>query len=253
MKVPSALQFVLDLFGPAPEPVDRIQKAEPSRLQGGVPVEYSNRRRRGWRLVRENGQWVCQAPEALRQAPPEIQADLQEWIRSAARPFPGSRRRRRECERRIFAWMSPRVPDRVPRGTSQGRALDLQELFEEINGLHFEGRLRATVRWSPRLGGLSTHQELSTQEGVRHLITISRAYDGEEVPRMAVGGVLFHEMCHIAYPPRQGRGGKRMVHHKEFRVAERLYPHWVQWRDWEKAHLLKRLRKMSKDLMTSHF
>jgi hypothetical protein len=148
--------------------------------------------------------------------------------------------------------MAPRVPDRLPRGDSQGLALDLQELFDELNDRHFEGRLQAIVRWSPRLGGLSTHQELATRDGVRHLITISRAYDGKEVPRLAVGGVLFHEMCHIAYPPRPGRGGKRMVHHKEFRMAERQYPHWEQWREWEKSHLVKRLKKLSKTLMTGH-
>lgn len=251
LMVRSAFQFVLDLFGPAQEPVSAAKVVERS-ADSAVPVVFSSRRRRGWRLVRENGHWICQAPEAMRQAPADIQADLQEWIRAAVRPFPGSRRRRRECERRIFAWMAPHVPDKVPSGSSRGAALDLQELFAELNNSHFQGRLEATVRWSPRLGGLSTHQELKTREGRVHLITISRAYDGEDVPRLAVGGVLYHEMCHIAHPPRPGSGGKRMIHHKEFREAERQYPQWIQWREWEKSYLHKRLKKMSKVLMTGH-
>lgn len=252
----SALQFVLDLFEPSPP------EALPSRSPGSqsplgllgrqeVPIHYSRRRKRGWRLVKENGVWICQVPEVLRSAPERIQADLQDWIRAALRPFPGSRKRRKECEQRIFAWMGPHVNDRVPEENSRGQCLDLQELFQELNQGHFEGRLVAMVRWSPRVGGLSTHQELRTEDGRRHLITISRAYDGPEVPKVAVAGVLFHEMCHIAVPPRPGRGGKRMVHHKEFRVAERQFPGWLQWREWEKLHLARRVRKLSRLLTTS--
>jgi hypothetical protein len=211
-----------------------------------VPVEYSSRRRRGWRLTREGGRWVCQAPAALLDAPPEVHDDLQAWIRTVLKPHPGSRARRKEIERRIFAWMAPRAPDRMPSGSSRGAALDLQELFAELNGAHFGGALDATVRWSPRVGGLSTHQELRTGDGIRHLVTISRAYDGADVPRVAVAGVLFHEMCHIAHPPRPGRGGKRMVHHKEFRQAERKFPGWTEWRDWEARHLARRVRRLAR-------
>jgi hypothetical protein len=139
----------------------------------------------------------------------------------------------------------------VPEENSRGQALDLQELFQELNHAHFQGQLLAMVRWSPRVGGLSTHQELRTKEGGRHLITISRAYDGTDVPRAAVAGVLFHEMCHIAVPPRPGGGGKRMVHHKEFRLAERQFPEWAQWREWERTHLARRVRRLGRLLTTS--
>ena len=252
----AALQFVLDLFeGEPPTPVLRdppkVPPNPPIQQNQEVPIQYSSRRKRGWRLVKEDGHWICQAPQALRQAPPQIQSDLQDWIRSALRPSPGSRNRRKESERRIFAWMNPYVMDRVPEENSRGRAMDLQKLFQELNLAHFQGGLEAMVRWSPRVGGLSTHQELRTKDGIRHLITISRAYDGEDVPQVAVAGVLFHEMCHIAVPPRPGRGGKRMVHHKEFRMAERQYPHWTQWREWEKKHLARRVHRLSQVLTTS--
>lgn len=147
--------------------------------------------------------------------------------------------------------MGPHMTDRVPEGNSRGQCLDLQELFQELNSKHFLGRLQAMVRWSPRVGGLSTHQELRTAQGHRHLITISRAYDGADVPIEAVSGVLFHEMCHIAFPPRPGRGGKRMVHHKEFRMAERQFPAWLAWREWEKLHLAKKVRRLNHLLTTS--
>lgn len=263
MGVRSAFQLVLDLFGagtstaPAEPRVERPSSLRPTppsppAAPAGpvVPVVYSTRRRRGWRIVKEGGVWICQAPQTLRDAPPEIHSDLQEWARTVLKPHPGSKARRKEIERRIFAWMAPHSPDRDPVGNSKGETIDLQELFQELNRNHFEGRLEAFVRWSPRVGGLSTHQELKTRSGPRHLITISRAYDGKDVPRVAVAGVLFHEMCHIAHPPRPGRGGKRMVHHKEFRLAERRFPGWEEWRAWEARHLARRVRRLERLLIS---
>ena len=251
----SAFQFVLDLFEAQPQrsppPIRRSISSPPDpEKTNEVPIQYSRRRKRGWRLVKDNGHWICQAPEALREAPPPIQSELQDWIRASLRPFPGSRKRRKESENKIFAWMSPQMTDRIPEGNSKGRCLDLQDLFQEMNLAHFHGGLQAMVRWSPRVGGLSTHQELRTAGGHRHLITISRAYDGDDVPKVAVSGVLYHEMCHIAFPPRPGRGGKRLVHHKEFRVAERQFPGWVEWREWEKKHLVRRVHRLSQRLTT---
>ena len=252
----STIQLVLDLFGHQSAPVrpdsGEGRPAPDPPKDSGVPLVFSTRRRKGWRLVKERGIWVCQVPEALRASPPEIQVDLRDWIRFSLHPFPGSRKRRKDIERRIFAWMGTQVPDKVPTGSSRGQALDLQDLFAELNLTHFQGRLEAVVRWSPRVGGLSTHQELRTADGPCHLITLSRAYDGLDVPRVSVAGVLFHEMCHIACPPRPGRGGKRIVHHKEFRLAERRFPGWVEWRDWEKKHLARRVRHLGQSLTTSH-
>jgi hypothetical protein len=252
----STIQLVLDLFGRESSSLRvALGKDAPARVPSRdpeVPLVFSARRRKGWRLVKEEGGWICQVPEALRESPAEIQTDLREWIRSSLHPFPGSRKRRRDMERRIFTWMGSRLPDRVPPASSRGRALDLQDLFTELNEVHFQGMLEAVVRWSPRIGGLSTHQELRTIDGTRHLITISQAYDGYDVPRVSVAGVLFHEMCHIAHPPRPGRGGKRIVHHKEFRMAERKFPGWVEWREWEKKHLARRVRHLGRLLTTSH-
>ena len=251
----SALQFVMDLFEPSqPPPTHRVPDSIPTppgaQNATDVPIQYSRRRKRGWRLVKEDGHWICQAPDALRQAPPPIHSELQDWIRASLRPFPGSRKRRKESEHKIFAWMGPHMRDRIPEGNSRGQSIDLQELFQEMNLLHFQGRLQAMVRWSPRVGGLSTHQELRTEDGHRHLITISRAYDGADVPVVAVSGVLYHEMCHIAFPPRPGRGGKRMVHHKEFRLAERRFPGWDEWRAWEARHLARRVRRLERLLIS---
>ncbi len=141
--------------------------------------------------------------------------------------------------------------EKVPTARPQGHCWDLKVLFDGLNHTYFQGRLEAVLRWSPKWGGLSTHQSLRTPTGHVHLITIARAYDAAEVPQFAVEGVLFHEMCHIAHPPRQGGGAKRVIHHKEFREAERKYVQWTQWRDWERKHLRRRV-KLGQNLLTSH-
>lgn len=243
-------QFVLDLFSDVPSPAKipeaQIPKSAGPKLKRTYPVHFLSRRRRSWQLVKLQGDWICQAPAILEQAPLDIQMALQDWIHSALHPFPGSIQLRRRSQEKIFAWMATRVKDRVPRVESKGLALDIQSLFDAYNAEFFGGALAARVRWSPRIGGLSTHQALKTADGIVHLITISRAYDGADVPEFAVGGVLFHEMCHIAHPPRVGSGRRRVVHHQEFREAEKTFPQWEQWRHWERTHVHARLRTLAK-------
>ncbi|MBK9579381.1 MAG: SprT-like domain-containing protein [Fibrobacterota bacterium] len=249
------IQGVLDLFGSDPQPRVILPRATAPRsappVGQSVARELSSRRKRGWSLVRKEGRWVCLVPSALMGAPPDIQQQLDEWIRAVLHPSPGSRARKQQSQKVIFAWMEPRTLEKVPVARPEGHAWDLQVLFDGLNQAYFEGRLEAVLRWSPKWGGLSTHQSLRTQHGHVHLITIARAYDATDVPKFAVEGVLYHEMCHIACPPRAGTGEKRVIHHREFREAERKYEHWTLWRDWERKNLRRRVKR-GHHLLTGH-
>lgn len=44
------------------------------------------------------------------------------------------------------------------------------------------------------------------------------------IPDEVVLHVIHHELMHIKHPPIDGSGSKRIVHHKEFRKAERAFP-----------------------------
>lgn len=215
----------------------------------GVTFEFPPRLRKTWRLVRRRGGWVCEVPRVFEQAPPEVQKDLELWVVCALRPSPGSRAKKKAAQIRIFQWLSPQVTEKLPVAGGVGETWDLQELFDSLNQIYFGGCLQAVVRWSPKVGGVSTHRKVEVDGKGHHVLTISRAYDGPTVPWVAVAGVLYHEMCHIVHPPRSsGVGRRRHVHHPEFRKAERSFDGFEAWRSWESQHLHRELRKIRKRL-----
>ncbi len=217
-------------------------------LSSEVRFEFLPRLQKTWRLNKSKGRLVCQLPKVFVNAPDSIRQDMMLWIHSVTHPSPVSRRRKREAQTRLFEWLSPLAPDKIPKGQAKGKTWDLRELFDGLNQAYFQGQLQAVVRWSPQVGGLSTHRKIQKDQTSHHILTISRAYDGPGVPRVAVEGVLYHEMCHIAYPPRQGQGSRRHVHHKAFREAERRFAGFAAWREWEAKHLHRELRILRKGL-----
>lgn len=193
----------------------------------GVPVKVAPRLKRGWRLERNAGHPELVVPKHLEDPPEEIALALSRWVRSVLHPSPGSRLRQKEAAREVFAWMGE-TGERLPREESKGSHWDLRPLFDELNATYFEGRLEAVLRWTPRAGTTSTHRKAAG----RDLITVSSRFDGPQVPREAVLGVLSHEMLHIALPPREG-ALRRHVHHQAFRRAERAFPFHAAWMAWE--------------------
>jgi hypothetical protein len=53
-------------------------------------------------------------------------------------------------------------------------------------------------------------------------IILSRLLDSDQVPRLTVEYVMFHEMLHLRFPV-EHRGARRCVHTREFKVAERQF------------------------------
>ncbi|MDR0330193.1 MAG: hypothetical protein LBH93_00575, partial [Chitinispirillales bacterium] len=49
-------------------------------------------------------------------------------------------------------------------------------------------------------------------------------------------------MLHIAIPPRTVNG-RRVIHGRDFKAAERKYPLYNQWIKWEKENMGKLLTK----------
>ncbi len=228
--------------------IDSDALAKWNLLNPEIRFEFIPRLHKTWRLNKTRGRLVCQLPKVFAMAPDSIRQDMLLWIHSVTHPSPVSRRRKRETQTRLFEWLSPHSPDKVPQGKAKGQTWDLRELFDGLNQTYFQGQLQAVVRWSPQVGGLSTHRKVQKDQISHHILTISRGYDGADVPRVAVEGVLYHEMCHIAFPPKPGQGARRHVHHKDFREAERRYAGFAAWREWEAKHLHRQLRILRKGL-----
>lgn len=110
----------------------------------------------------------------------------------------------------------------------RGKAYDLEELFTEINERYFEGRIeRPQLSWSQR----RTRRVLGHHDHVHEAIIVSRTLDDASIPRFVVEYVLYHEMLHIAHPPRVS-SGRTIYHSRQFRADERRFERFDEALKW---------------------
>jgi hypothetical protein len=170
-------------------------------------------------------------------APGEIVGALAAFA-GAAR---GAAARRRDAGSRIDAFVRRnRARIAVPRAdrlVARGRVHDLQEIYDRLNALHFEGAIEARIGWGAVRGG---RRRRTVKTGVyvqdARLIRIHPTLDRPEVPVFYVAAVVFHEMLHQAVPAREV-AGRRIVHGAEFRRRERAYPDHARAKAWEERNL----------------
>jgi hypothetical protein len=229
-----------------------------------LEITVNSRLRKNWwvRADRKTGKRVLCIPKVLADAPPEIMDCLTRWAM-----LPMSRRARRgaECrlekrnaEKAIFDYMesagvAPRRASRVDPAAFErqtaGAAYNLREIFDSMNRAFFNNEIISSVRWGRAASGTSYHTVKSDKEGNPfNLITISGIYDSRAVPEYAIRGLMYHEMLHIAIPPRTVNG-RRVIHGRDFKAAERKYPYYDQWVAWEKENagrLLANARRRKK-------
>jgi len=97
---------------------------------------------------------------------------------------------------------------------------NLEETFERLNRQLFDGLLgRPQLGWSRG----ASRSMLGHFDPSHNAIIISRIFDREEVPPLALDYVMFHEMLHLRYPVDHA-GARRRVHTREFREAEKAFP-----------------------------
>lgn len=102
----------------------------------------------------------------------------------------------------------------------QGRAYNLEAMFEDLNDRFFHGLMaRPALGWSKR----PSRTMLGHYDPSHNTIVLSKALDCTDVPALAVEYVLYHEMLHLRYPT-EHRGARRCVHTPDFKAAEKLFP-----------------------------
>jgi hypothetical protein len=143
--------------------------------------------------------------------------------------------------RDLIRRTSPRTDAQL---LARGRVHDLADIYTAINARHFEGRVRARIGWGRRApGGRRRSIKMGVYFHEQKIIRIHPALDDDRVPRYFVEMVVFHEMLHQIFPPAASEDGRRTVHGRAFREAERRYPNYERARAWEKAHLHLLLRQ----------
>jgi hypothetical protein len=105
-------------------------------------------------------------------------------------------------------------------GPSPGVHHALEEIFRDLSACFFGGRLEvARLGWGTR----PSWTRLGHYDPLHDTITISPVLDSPEVPRHALGLVLYHEMLHALFALRSS-SARPGGHPPEFRRAERDYP-----------------------------
>ena len=228
---------------------------------GCLEIVVNKKLKKSWRVKVnfKTGERVLTIPPVLSDPPQEIKNSLINW---AMLPISSRRRRsldfvkiKRELENTIRAYMeSCGVPkQRISRinpfifeHQTKGFNYNLQTIFDTVNRAYFKGEIKSYIRWGQNASRTSYQTTRIDKDGNSfNLITISGVYDSPLVPEYAIYGLVYHEMLHIAIPPRVVNG-RRVVHGKDFKLAERKYPFYEQWIEWERENMGKLLAKARK-------
>jgi hypothetical protein len=101
----------------------------------------------------------------------------------------------------------------------EGKAWNLETIFEELNVKYFDGLMaRPDLGWSRR----PSRTTLGHYDPSHHAIILSSLMDNPAVNRLAVEYVLYHEMLHLKHPV-DHRGARRRVHTQAFHAEEKLF------------------------------
>lgn len=138
---------------------------------------------------------------------------------------------------------------RLARVVTQGVRHDLQRIYDEVNGAHFDGEVDVPITWGRMPGARRRHSiRLGSYTPEDHLIRIHPYLDREFVPEYFVRYIVFHEMLHAHVGFETTRSGRRRVHTATFYRLERQYPEYkraIAWHD-NPRNLSKLLRAQPK-------
>lgn len=120
-------------------------------------------------------------------------------------------------------WLADPQPFRA-----QGRAYDLDRFYEALDRSLLRGRIeRPHLHWWTTLSRRTFGFHLPS----RDLVCVNTVLDDPAVPEHVAEFVLYHECLHKLHAPRIG-GGRRIVHTRAFRAAERQHPRHAEAEGW---------------------
>jgi hypothetical protein len=220
-------------------------------------VSFSQRMKKNWkmRITRSENRRYLTIPAYLYNAPQEIKKALIAWAMLPQLGTPSKiiarQDEKRTLERTVQHYIRANHSDHsqlyVDRLSDQNHpelyaVHDLQDVFNSVNKEYFNNELTAILRWGKLTSGVSYQMTRKTPDGQTvQIITIAGSYNHHDVPRFAIEAVMFHEMLHIKIPPYK-KNGRNIIHGPEFKRIEKAYKFYVQWRIWEREHLLNIIR-----------
>ncbi len=120
----------------------------------------------------------------------------------------------------------------------RGAVWNLKEMYDRLNAMEFDNRIRARIGWgrAAATGRRRRPIRMGVYDHLTRTIRIHPALDRPEVPEYFVEYIVFHEMLHQAIPCKE-EGGRRQHHTKEFREREKQYRNYDRAIAWERQNL----------------
>ena len=113
---------------------------------------------------------------------------------------------------------------------SQGRHIDLEEIFDRLNAQYFAGTLpKPRLSWSAK----KSRYVLGRFDVTHHTIFISRVFDAPDIPPCVREYVMFHEMLHVKHQSRV-HDSRLIVHTPEFKKEECRFLQYREAKLWLK-------------------
>jgi hypothetical protein len=198
-----------------------------------IRVEYKQFANADSHVRLENGAITVRITDLLEGAPAPVTEALAHILlgklyrKPVARQYPHRYRlylNRRDMRGRISLVQQTR--GRKVHLGSQGTVHNLEEIFEDLNRMHFGGMMaRPELGWSH----VRSRTRLGHFDPSHNVIVISRIFDDADAPRLALEYVMFHEMLHLHYPV-DHTGARRCVHTPEFKAHEKQFPQFKEAR-----------------------
>ncbi|MFP4163957.1 MAG: hypothetical protein ACLFQB_08845 [Chitinispirillaceae bacterium] len=221
-----------------------------------IAIVVNKRLKKSWRVRVDfkTGKRTLTIPAVLADPPAEVHEYLIRWamlpVTRKERRASGFKKLKRELENQIRNYMESKGvrKERVSRinpvlfeHQTKGFNFDLKQIFNTLNRAYFGGEIESYLRWGQNRSKISYQTcRIDRNGNLFNLITISGIYDSPLVPEYVIYGVMYHEMLHIAIPPRTVNG-RRVIHGKDFKKAERKYPFYDLWIEWEQENMGKLL------------
>lgn len=109
-----------------------------------------------------------------------------------------------------------------------GKIHHLAPILEEVKAEYFNPDLDAHITWgrAPRRRSRGPRRSIrfASWNEEQRVIRVHPALDQSWVPLEFLRYLVYHELCHAVAKPTEGGGGKRRIHHPEFRHLEAQYP-----------------------------
>jgi predicted metal-dependent hydrolase len=118
-----------------------------------------------------------------------------------------------------------------------GKYHNLTDVFNSLNGEHFNNNLSVLLTWGQRNPRYAVRRRtLGSYQKDTNTIRINPILDNRKVPRYVLEFIVYHEMLHAAIDM-ELKNGRRRIHSKEFKERERMFKHYHKAIAWEKQKL----------------